>query len=82
MVKQVPYFEDSSGKAHKTAHDAWKADVALWFIETGAVNEASAKQLVEHIASGGRDRACELVHMLQEFSDTMPTETLRWSGEQ
>lgn len=72
MVKQVPYFEDSSGKAYKTAYDAWKADVALWLVETGAVNEASAKQLVEHITSGGRDRARELVHMLEEFGDTIP----------
>ena len=81
MVRQVPYFEDSSGKAHKTEHEAWKADVALWFTETGAVNEASAKQLVEHIVSGGQARANELANMIKVFAGTLPTETLRWSGE-
>lgn len=75
MVRQVTYYEDSKGVAHKTEHEASKADLAGWLLDTGVMNEASAKQLVEHIASGGRDRAIELANTINVFAGTMPNLT-------
>lgn len=70
MVKQIPMFEDSAGNVHRTEHEAYRSDLILWFIGTGAMNEASAKALVDHVSSP--ERACELANMFKVFEGTMP----------
>lgn len=72
MVREARYFEDANGTPHKTDHEAWKSDLIIWLIATGAVNEANARGLVNHITEGGRQRASELAEMLHIFAGTMP----------
>lgn len=73
MVKQVPYFEDSSGKPHKTQYEAWRAELILWLSATKALsNEAQAKAIVDHITAGGSKRAGELHKIIGELMDCMP----------
>jgi hypothetical protein len=42
-------FEDRAGNTHRDKRDAVRADLALWLTATGTMNEASAKQLVDHM---------------------------------
>lgn len=60
MVKEIRCFEDSSGKIHKTERDAHRAELAIWLVQTGTINEASAQQLAEKLANN----ADELSQML------------------
>lgn len=73
MVKQVPYFEDSSGKPHKTQYEAWRAELIIWFVSTKALsNEAMAKAIVDHITAGGSSRADELEKIVAHLAESMP----------
>lgn len=73
MVKQVPYFEDSSGKAHKTPYDAWRAELTLWLVATKTINDAQAKQLVDHITSSdARERLASLGKIVDELHAVAP----------
>lgn len=83
MVKQIPMYEDSAGNVHRTEYEAYRSDLILWFIGTGAMNEASAKALVDHVTAGGGKRAEELANMFKVFQGTMPApvEPARWSAD-
>lgn len=50
MVKEITCYRDSSGKIHETHFEAHRAELAIWFVRTGALNEASAQQLAERMA--------------------------------
>ena len=63
MVKEIRCYEDSSGKVHKTEREAHRAELAIWLAQTGAINEASAQQLAEHLARN----AGELSQMLAQI---------------
>lgn len=71
MVKQVPYFEDSTGYAHKTELAAWKADLAIWIERTEVVNETTAKQLAERICTD-RQAIAEMQSILTNLEHCMP----------
>jgi hypothetical protein len=51
MVKEIQVFEDANGNMHRSKSDAVRADLAIWFTATGVMNEASAKQLVDHMVA-------------------------------
>lgn len=65
MVKEVKCYEDASGKLHKSAYDAHRADLVLWLLDCSAVNEASAKQLADYITDNRKE--------LQEHIDALIT---------
>lgn len=69
MVKEIRCYEDSSGKIHKTESDAHRAELAIWLAQTGAINDASAQQLAEHLARN----AGELSKMLAQIVRLEPT---------
>lgn len=62
MVKQATYFEDSKGAAHKTAAEAWKAELTYIISRSDAVNEAAAKGVAGHLI-----KECEHVHEIMRF---------------
>lgn len=70
MVKEIRCYEDSSGKVHKTERDAHRAELAIWLAQTGAINEASAIQLAEHLARN----AGELSKLLAQIVRLEPTD--------
>jgi hypothetical protein len=67
MVKQVPYFEDSSGKPHKTPYDAWRAELMLWLTSTKAfANETQARTLIDYVTLNGVEGLQRIVNELAE----------------
>jgi hypothetical protein len=55
MVKEITCYEDSSGKLHKSAYEAYRADLVLWLLNCSAVNEGSATQLAAYIVDNRED---------------------------
>lgn len=76
MVKTVQCYEDASGKLHKSAFDAHRADLALWFARSDAINDTSAKQLADRIAGepGALSELIESLEALQLHAPTPPPE--------
>lgn len=68
MVKQIQCYEDESGKLHKCAFDAHRADLALWLASSEAINAASATQFVAWLVAGKRDRIDALLDALSDMS--------------
>lgn len=68
MVRVVQCYEDESGRLHRTAFEAYRADLSIWFTRTGVMNEASAKQLADLIAD--KPTEChELTKVLCELAN-------------
>lgn len=72
MVKQIKCYEDESGKLHKCAVDAHRADLAIWLASSEAINAASAKQLVDWLTAFGSGRIDTLREALSQMSAAMP----------
>lgn len=71
MVKQIQCYEDASGTLHKCAFDAHRADLALWFARSDAINHTSAKQLADRIA-GEPGALSELIESLEALRANRP----------
>ena len=74
MVQKIQCYEDASGKLHKSALDAWRADLAIWFARSEDVSETSARKLADRIA-GDRGELDELVTALEAIRSEMPPMT-------
>lgn len=72
MVKQIQCYEDASGKLHKSAFDAYRADLAIWFARSESINDTSAKQLADRIA-GTPGELDELIEALKSLQSHAPT---------
>lgn len=51
MVKKIQCFEDTSGKLHRDALEAHKADLAFWLKSSGAIADPAPKMLVDWITA-------------------------------
>jgi len=71
MVKQTVSYEDSSGKIHRNAFDAHRAELALFFGRFDVMNEASAIKLADEIANDSTT-CVELMGMLTDVRQRMP----------
>lgn len=71
MVKQIQCYEDASSKLHKSAFDAYRADLAIWFARSESINDTSAKQLADRIA-GTPGELDELIETLKSIRDNAP----------
>lgn len=69
MVKKITCYEDRSGKMHRTALEAYRADLILWLAEDGAINIGSAEKLADRIiANSGEVKA-----MIEALRQNVPT---------
>ena len=67
MVKEITCYEDGSGKLHKSAFEAHRADLALWLAQCSAVNEASAKALADLITEN-RSEVAAMIAAIEHFA--------------
>lgn len=72
MVKEIQMFEDSNGTPHRDKRDAMRADLAILFARTGAVNEASAKQMVDALVDDDATKLIELREAVQGVINALP----------
>ena len=49
MVKEIKCYQDSTGKIHQSACEAHRAELVIWLMGCGAINEASANALAERM---------------------------------
>jgi hypothetical protein len=75
MVEKIESFRASNGTIHDNAHNAWRAELADWFAATGDVTEASAKKLVDRIATISKDEVRALCDTIFQVSQTAPGAT-------
>jgi len=55
MVTEIKCYRDSSGKVHESACDAHRAELVLWLMQGGEMNETSARKLADRMADESRD---------------------------
>jgi hypothetical protein len=55
MVKEIKCYQDSSGKVHQSACEAHRAELVLWLMQSGSINEGSAKALADRIIEDSRN---------------------------
>jgi hypothetical protein len=68
MVKEIKCYQDSSGKVHQSACDAHRAELVLWLMHGGAINEGSAKALADRMIEDSR----ELKSMIEAVATHCP----------
>lgn len=69
MVEKVSMYKDSRGGVHKSALDAWKAELANFFVNSTIINPAQAGQLAEWIDF---KRTEELQRIIGELREALP----------
>ena len=77
MVKQITSYEDSSGKIHRNAFDAHRAELALFFGRFDVMNEASAIKLADEIANDSTT-CVKLMGMLTDVRQHMSPIAEAW----
>jgi hypothetical protein len=55
MVKEIYCYQDSSGKIHQSACDAHRAELVLWLMQGGTINEGSANALAERMIGESKE---------------------------
>lgn len=71
MVQEIKCYRDSSGKIHESACAAHRAELVLWLMQTGTINDASANALAERMINESR----ELKAMIEAVDEHCPRAT-------
>lgn len=55
MVEEITCYRDSAGKIHQSPCEAHRAELVIWLMQTGTINDASANALAERMINESRE---------------------------